>query len=83
VHCRRGQQQLQGLGHQLLIEQSPTGPDERVRRPERFHWGMSDKPAEELVVAQLLDQHPDLCKDGEELESASILMTVHPLSAVG
>jgi hypothetical protein len=58
LDLRCGQQQLQELGHELLIEQTVTVFGERGRMLDRIVWVEAHEPAEQEVVAQLLDQHP-------------------------
>jgi len=58
LDLRHSQQQLKGLGHQLLIEQPVTVLGERGGMPNRIVRVEAIKPAERQVVVELLDQHP-------------------------
>ncbi len=58
LDLRCGKQQLQKLGHELLVEQPVPVLGERRRMPDRIVRVEADEPAEEQVVVQLLHEHP-------------------------
>lgn len=58
LDLRRRQQEFEEVGHEPLVEQPVLVFGECGRVPAGIVGVENDKPAEQQVVVQLLDQHP-------------------------